>query len=353
MKKTIVAIFCLGAVGSAFAQASSVTLYGTVDGGISSVQGATAGGTTTAATSGQQSYSRIGFRGAEDLGNNLVAQFVLEQGIFLNDGTLGLSDGYYNADTAGNHGVFNSQAYVGLGGTWGTVRFGRQFTPLYQAYAAVDPFKNGFAADINRFFGTDINNFSNYQRISNAVMYESPLALQGLRISAAYGFGGQAGSVTTNSQLGIGLTYASGPLTVAYAFHQANDANETTIPENPYATFRTNFIGVAYDMGNVKLHGAIDENEQGTALKTRDYLVGLTLPLGDNALFADYTRKNDKLHTDSDATQYAIGYTHALSKRTNLYAAYTYVTNQRVSFVGTNVAGNSVSTIQAGLRHMF
>ena len=344
MKKSLLAVALLGTFGVACAQ-SSVTVYGTLDAGVGYTNGANAKGTDTSLQSGQEQYSRFGFKGSEDLGGGLKALFVLEQAISINNGTtLDTTPGQTTANSS-----FSSQAYVGLGGDFGTVKLGRQFTPLYEAYGSIDPFKNGFAANINTFFGTDATNTSNYERMSNAVNYSTPDNSTGLKATVAYGFGGVAGDTSAQSQVGASLSYLNGPLTIAYAYHQANNDTITAKGE----TFKTNFIGAAYDFGVVKLHAAFDQNQQTSAFKTNDYLVGLTVPFGANTVFADYTRKNNKVASQTDADQYAIGYTYSLSKRTNLYTAYSYVKNQNLSLINTEVAGNAVSTLQIGLNHSF
>ena len=353
MKKTLLAISLLGSFGVTFAQSSDVTVYGTVDAGISSIHGADPAGTITSMGSGQQSYSRLGFKGTEDLGNGLNAVFALEQGILLNTGNSGLTDGNSDPFNISNNGTFSSQAYVGLGGNFGLVKLGRQFSPLYETYGSIDPFVNGFAANINNFFGTNGSNFSDYERMSNAVVYETPNNLSGFKGSAAYGFGGVPGNSSAQSQVGASLSYLNGPLTVAYAYHQANNEAEVALPEASTDTFKTNFIGAAYDFGPVKAHVAFDQNEQGKTLKTQDYLVGLTVPFGANSVFADYTSKHDKLLDHADSDQFAIGYTYSLSKRTNLYAAYSYVKNQQEASIDTAVKGNTVETVQLGVRHSF
>jgi len=351
MKKTLLAISLLGAFGVASAQ-SNVTVYGTLDAGVSSTIGANAAGPVTSVESGQESYSRLGFKGNEDLGDGLKAIFVLEEGILLNNGTSGLTGVGNNVPADQNNSMFSSQAYVGLAGNFGALTIGRQFTPLYEAYGSIDPFVNGFAANINNFFGTDVNNNSNYQRMSNAVVYSAPDNLYGFKGSVAYGFGGVAGDTSAQSQVGASLGYANGPLTVSYAFHQANNEQGTVVGAST-DTFRTNFIGAAYDFGVVKVHAAFDQNQQGDTFKTQDALVGVTIPFGVQTVFADYTHKDNKLIDNADASQYAVGYTYNLSKRTNLYTAYTYVKNQDKSTIDTEVAGNAVGTLQVGLRHSF
>ena len=353
MKKTLLAISLLSTFGVACAQSSGVTIYGTLDAGIGSTHGADSAGTVTSVGSGQESYSRLGFKGSEDLGSGMKALFVLEQGILLNNGMTGLSDANTNPYDLGNYGVFNSQAFVGLSSNLGTLKFGRQFSPLYEAYESIDPFHNGFAANINNFFGTNAENFSSYQRMSNAVIYNTPDNLNGLKGSVAYGFGGIPGSTSVQSQIGVSLAYSNGPLTLAYAYHQANNEQEVAMPEISTDLFKTNFIGAVYDFGSIKLHAAFDQNEQGNTFKTQDYLLGLSVPFGANQVFAGYTHKSNKLLANADADQYAVGYSYSLSKRTNLYAAYTYVKNQNESEIDTNEEGNSVGSIQVGFKHSF
>ena len=353
MKKSLLATLLLSAFSGAYAESSDVTVYGTLDAGIISVHGADQDGSVISLGSGQQSYSRLGFKGSEDLGSGLRALFVLEQGILLNYGVSGLSDGSYDPTDLSNYGIFNSQAFVGLGGNFGSVKLGRQFSPLYEAYGSIDPFANGFAANINNFFGTNANNNSSYRRMSNAAIYSTPDNLGGFKATVAYKFGGVAGDTSADSQTGVSLAYQNGPLIVTYAFHQADDEPEVAIPELGNDKFRTNFVGAAYDFGPVKLHAAFDQNVQGSAFKTQDYLVGLTAPFGANSVFAGYTHKRNKLVSNANADQYAVGYTYSLSKRTNLYAAYTYVKNQQESEIDTDEAGNSVKAVQAGFRHSF
>lgn len=188
--------------------------------------------------------------------------------------------------------------------------------------------------------------------MSNATVYETPDNPYGLKGSVAYGFGGVAGNTSAQSQVGASLGYLNGPLTLSYAYHHANN-EQSGVPGATTEAFKTNFIGAAYDFGNVKAHAAFDQNEQGSSFKTQDYLLGLTVPFGAHAIFADYTHKNNKRIDRADADQYAVGYTYNLSKRTNFYGAYTYVKNQENSTIDTEVAGNSVGTVQVGIRHSF
>src|SRR5688572_17823735 len=77
MKKTVAIALALGAA-AAHAQ-TSVGIYGIVDAGFVHESGGVAG-SIKKITSGVGSASRIGFRGAEDLGGGMSAFFTLENG---------------------------------------------------------------------------------------------------------------------------------------------------------------------------------------------------------------------------------------------------------------------------------
>ena len=96
MKKTLAALAVLGAFAGS-AMAADVTLYGLVDYGFSyeHVDGDTAdkdAQDTFQMKSGQNSGSRFGLKGTEDLGNGLKVGFVLENGFTADDGKMDNSD---------------------------------------------------------------------------------------------------------------------------------------------------------------------------------------------------------------------------------------------------------------------
>jgi len=349
MKKSLLVVSLLGAFGAVSAE-SNVTVYGTADVGLAYNNGTSNAGKKLSLESGQQSYSRIGFKGAEDLGRGLKALFVLEQGVQIDTGKSGYAPLGSNVGAFGNSGVFSSQAYIGLSSDLGTLKLGRQFSPVYEAHGVIDPFSNGFASNINNFFGANQADFADYQRMSNAVIYNTADNLYGFKGALAYGFGGVAGSVSTNSQVGASLGYANGPVTVAYAYHHANNS-QTFGPSNE--SFTTQFIGGKYNFGVATLHAAFDQNKLGDTFKTQDYMVGVTVPFGANSVFANFTHKKDSIVNDANANQFGIAYTYSLSKRTNMYTAFNHVKNNNKSLVNTDVGGRSVNTFQLGVRHMF
>ena len=133
MKKSLIALAVLAASGAAMAQ-SSVTLYGVDDAGVTYLNG---NDNWSGVTSGNNLTSRLGFRGVEDLGGGLKANFVIEGGFNLDNGD-GAS-GYAGAK-AGEGFQFKRRSTVGLSGGFGEVRMGRELTAAYNATARYDVF---------------------------------------------------------------------------------------------------------------------------------------------------------------------------------------------------------------------
>jgi predicted porin len=104
---------------------NNVTMYGIVDSGVERLTnvGPTRATLVRVPTLSASLPSRIGFRGAEDLGGGLWAQFVLETGIGIDSGVINQGGRF-----------FGRQSFVGLShNTWGTLTFGRQYDGFYLA----------------------------------------------------------------------------------------------------------------------------------------------------------------------------------------------------------------------------
>src|SRR5450830_737338 len=124
MKKSLIALSVLAAISGVAQAQSSVTIYGVVD--MAFQAESKAGVKKYAIDSGEQAGSRLGFKGTEDLGGGLKAIFDIEAGIL---GDSGASQGGL---------TFGRQSWVGLTGDFGTVKAGRQYTPQFYFYDAVD-----------------------------------------------------------------------------------------------------------------------------------------------------------------------------------------------------------------------
>lgn len=329
MKKTLLVLASLSAMSSASHAQTAVTLYGIADVGIVAERGGPAGSVTKLA-SGVQSGSRLGFRGTEDLGAGLSARFVLETGIALDSG------GFNQSNTA-----FGRQAFVGLNGDFGGVTLGRQYTPHYLTLNAIDPFGTGLA-------GNAQNLVTSPTRMNNAMIYTSP-SLNGFSADLAYGFGEVAGNNSANRQLGGSVGYATGPVYVRLAHHRIEDATGTE-------SVKGTLLGASYDFNVAKASFGYNWITGAAGADSQDLLLGVSMPYGVNTFLASFVRKNDKSVANNDANQWGLGYTYALSKRTNLYSSYARISNKNAAAytVGSAIeTGTGDKAFNVGVRHTF
>jgi predicted porin len=360
MKKSVLILAVLGAFTNAASAQSSVTVYGVVDAGIVAEKGGAAG-SVTKLSSGVASGSRLGFKGTEDLGSGLSASFVLENGFQLDTGAMG----------QGQNTIFGRQAFLGLGGTsFGTVTLGRQYTPHYLAVNFADPFGTGLAGDAVNILP---NTGDASSRMNNTIKYATP-NLSGFTGELAYGLGEVAGNNTAGRQYGASVGYAGGPFAVRLAYHNRN--NLTALPPTN-DTAKNTLLAATYNFDVVKVHFAYGVNKGTNSSPLRnagnpyarvpatlarasndsaDVLLGVTVPFGPHTVLGSAIRKNDKTTFNQDATQWAVGYRYALSKRTDLYTAFARISNKNSASytVGNAIEpGSGDKAFNLGVRHTF
>jgi GBP family porin len=365
MKKTLISVAVLGAMSSAAFAQSNVTIYGIVDAGISNERGAYNGNTTTV-TSGAMNATRVGFRGTEDLGGGLSAIFTLEAGARVDTGALDNT----------NNTLFNRQAFVGLrSATAGTLTLGRQYTPWYNALVQVgDPFAAGLAGSAKNLFPANGINVRN----SNSVVYQTPV-FNGFSAEVFYGAGEQVGDSDAQRQVGGAVSYSNGPLNARLAYNNRNNDTVAGGITTERGIGRNSLLAVNYDFKVAKAFFMYGQNKglqstayaNGTAFlptttpqlsarasqDSRDYLIGATVPVNvTGKVIVSYIRADDREVFNQDASQWAVAYTHELSKRTTGYVSYGRINNKNgASFtVGNNSdAGTGDSAFNVGVRHSF
>ncbi len=331
------------AAGASWAQ-STVTIYGVADAGFVHEGGGPGGTTNNKLTSGVASGSRLGFRGTEDLGAGLSAVFALEMGINIDTGS------------SGQGGLlFGRQAQVGLQGGFGQLLLGRQYTPVAIVQTETDPFTTGLAgtsANMITAGGAGGNN-----RMDNTLRHAFS-SKSGLTTDLVYAPGETAGSSRAKRQYGGAIGYVSGPIYVKLGHHNVNDASGTAA--------KATFLGAKYDFGVATAHFNYVDNKGAAVFglvnaDARDILLGVSVPLGAGRFMASYIDKNDRTAANHDARQYALGYTHALSKRTSLYTSVARIRNKVAagSPTGFYRVGNATEqglgdrAFNVGIRHVF
>ncbi|WP_269140109.1 porin [Pseudothauera rhizosphaerae] len=335
----------------AFAQ-SNVTIYGIVDVGVAHHSGSSTHDSRTGIDSGIQSGSRIGFRGVEDLGNGLKAAFVLEYGI-KNDQNYGIGHG---TDSDNLQGSTARQQYLALVGGFGTVALGRLETPQHQFLAGIDPFGDGTV-------GTYATAYSKVTRLNNVAAYISP-DFGGFTVTAAYTADGLDDEESTPKALksgdlevwAINPVYKNGPLVAGVNYQRAEI-------DNGAVDFKQWDLAGAYDFGPVRLsaiYGQIDYDQAAaTHDKRKQWVLGAAVPVGAAGKvlvsYSEFDLEGKGANKDLDGSKWAVGYTHDLSKRTNLYAAYAKTSDDLGLKSTSGAVENDPYTkgFNLGIRHKF
>ncbi|MDB5856833.1 MAG: gram-negative porin family protein [Ramlibacter sp.] len=361
-RNAILAAAALAACELAAAQ-SSATLFGVVDAAFQHGTGSIAG-RTQLGNSGL-ALSRIGFRGKEDLGAGLWASFWLEAGIQNDTGQGVATNGNNQPGGAGPAGLnggqgltFNRRSTVSIGGPWGELRLGRDFTPQYYNLTYDVTAAIGLGTPVNV---TNIITGVTFQRASNAVSYFSPKVA---------GFFGQAqvyfGENSSNSAgkddgkgAGIRIGYAAGPLEVAAA---------TSRTQYLAGDSRQSNIGGSYDFGALKLfanyshdRGLVRSGPATLAAKANGWAVSASAPFGSNELRATFSEYRivpvDGAIENPRARKLAATWVHEFTKPTAIYATVAHVTNSggsATALLGAATGANQSSTgYEAGIRHSF
>ncbi|MEO6917928.1 MAG: porin [Collimonas sp.] len=198
--------------GASHTQAQTgVTIYGTADAAIVYASNQR-GNSNIYMNSGNLNASKLGFTGSEDLGGGNKAIFTLEQGFSINTGAQS------NATKA-----FNRQAFVGLSDAgYGTFTLGRQYTPYWRYVGGLGP--TGVLTGATGAHPGDLDGLDTTIRINNSLVYASPV-ISGFQASALYGFGENAGAISSGNSSSAALRYDYNALSVALGYVKLTNNN--------------------------------------------------------------------------------------------------------------------------------
>ncbi len=330
----------LAASGAAMAQ-SSVTLFGVVDAGYASGSGSVSNKTQLATD--RIGSSRLGFRGVEDLGGGMRAEFWLEAGV-ANDSGAGANTNTNNqASGATTSGLtFNRKSTVGLVGSMGEIRLGRDYTPQFYTDAIFDPFgTNGVASSLIAYGGgyTAV-------RASNMIAYHSPV-VGGFKVMIGSYMGENASTADkAGDGNGVYVNYTQGALTLA--------AGSATTKTGAATEVKTSNFGGSYDLKVAKLSAESNTVSNTGAVDVKGTLIGATVPMaGGTFKFSNASLKQG----DAETKRNAVGFVKPLSKRTSLFATYARNSNSGGASRALNGAvtgANASSTgYDLGVNHTF
>ncbi|MBI4937284.1 MAG: porin [Nitrosomonadales bacterium] len=375
MKKKLLALAVAGAfvAPAAMADTANVNIYGVVNASFDSIStGNSAGGSSQSATRVSSNQSRIGFKGNEDLGGGNNAFFLLESTV--------------NADAGGNPAA-GRNSYVGIGGdSWGSVLLGQNDSPYKTSTRGMDLFQDGLADNRTLMGGAvgtaGVGRSAAIQfdgRNANVIQYDSP-NFSGFKASLQY-IAGAEGATTAGNVKGTAYslagTYAAGPMTLAAAYETHDMGTATTGTMGAANGGVVNQKERAYKLAGSYTMDAItgvlvyEKTDDGfgaggaNAMGHRTwYLGGKFAVTGSDAVKLAYTNANNLGNTaNTGAKQISLGYDHAMSKRTTVYALYTRLTNDSAATYalgGTSTgavanvgADADPSAFSVGVKHSF
>jgi len=360
MKKSLVALAALAAT-SAFAQ-SSVTVYGIVDQAYQTNNQNSRDGSLyqnyRGFGEGAMAGSRIGFRGTEDLGGGLKANFVIEQGIAISQ-----ADAFNYRKTGDGIDVpqnsvtgANRQSFVGLeSASLGSIKMGRIYASTYDMYTNNGMIIAEAAGNGQATWGVDT-------RIKGA-QYSTP-SFNGVVLSLFKGGKNDDGINYTSTEDQINgykskkadytayrVMWVQGPAKVGYSYEKAdmdqtpnaaayanyftNSAKIITAPvaadnDTAYSLKTSTLVG-SYNFGPVELIGLWGKADRGNAKDTsisneKFKQIGAKVPFGGGweAQLNYFTKKATKDTTGVDSVDQKgnfVNVNYSLSKRTRAYIA--------------------------------
>lgn len=334
--KKLVALAALTLVsGLAHAQ-SQLKVYGYLEAAMGSFK-PVGEKSTTKVQSGDMMTSFIGFAGTEELGGGLKAEFALETFI----------GGDTGANLTNQAGQFWSRtSWVGISGGFGKIALGQYDTPLFTAGLSYNPFGSSmtYSPTMRHFYNLGSTASSKLTNLSqtdtgwvNSITYETPV-VSGFSGIVQFSPKESAKSTDSNSYT-LGASYNGGPLSLMAVYVDAGVSPKvsSSASASAYPTeFRAANFNASYDFGALKAFAQytrfkyydtapLSVGSLTDVTKANVWQLGVSVPVtASGTVLASYgAAKYKEVGDDASDKILSLGYDHALSKRTSLYAAFT------------------------------
>ena len=393
MKKSLLAVAAMTAFAGAAQAQSSVTVYGILDVGFTGADAkafpaSNAAGSkkTTSAQFGQsaETTSRLGFKGAEDLGGGLSAIFTAEFQLYPQEDRL--------SGTASG-GLINRQTFVGLSKKGlGQAAIGTQYTPIHTSVAATDPGQQNnvvgsiiYPAKAN---SVDTSTAAYTIRQNNAITFNTE-KFAGFSAKGIYSQKNQdqtqtganntattytAGGTNNVSGWGLGVDYTWQKLYVTAAYQSFK--NETNIAGTTWVATTNNndngtnlndnqFYGAAtYDFGILKAYANYINRKGTSSLDSNNYVKRSGQQIGVRSFITPKIEAWGNIGNGSykasglgeptaNMNAWQLGSNYWLSKRTNMYAIYGKAQTSNITTVAGVTGSAAASQYAIGVRHTF
>jgi predicted porin len=363
MKKTLVALAALAAVGAASAQ---VTVYGKADLGVSSTTKTGATDQGLEVTSGNYETSRFGVKASHDLSGGMKA----------------LAQYEFSVDATGGSDAIKSNrvASLGLTGGFGTVTMGLQWTPYDSAWGFDQLEYNGFSAAGKTWYNGahgDNGNGGN-GNAKKSIAYTTP-DMSGFNATVLFSNSADKTDTTTSvPYVGLGANYTAGPLSINFGYEQVASTAHLGAPsvlgvgvvKNPNGAMAdekttASIIGASYNLGVATVGVGFQQanvdarNTNGAAASFKDagYTLSVSFPVSSATTlalgYAAETTTSAGL-TDGKSTGFGAQVIYSLTKQAAVYGG---AFQTKVDAVGPASVGQPEEILTtkyaAGVRYNF
>ncbi len=363
MKKLLIASAALAMVAGTAQAQSSVTVYGIMDAGINMVESKATGTTTesystTGQGKGSLSSNRLGFRGTEDLGGGLKANFTfeVENGAATGDFENAARESWVElAD--------NNMGSLRLGRTTGLAHrvvagnlasAGNNAVGSLAYYSAVTGTSSLDATAANRIHGIGTSQVF----VDRAITYVSP-TMSGVTVSAQFAEDRVKDNTAADSDRtatqALSIGYNVGKLSLSVVSSEINvktAANADT--KNKFVAYAANYdfgVAKAYILNaqNKSLDGLTEVQSSKSDVTSVGFQIPLSAKVNAWVEYGDGKTQTTSTSTTYDRTGYQVGARYSLSKRTDLYAIYGSQEAKKQS----NGDKYTLNGTAAGIRHTF
>ncbi|WP_434667974.1 porin [Paraburkholderia sp. A3BS-1L] len=331
---------------------SSVTLYGIVDSGIAYVTNAGKSGgqyqSVVQMITGGDVSDRFGIQGKEDLGGGIKAVFTLESGFNIANGTL---------QQGGR--LFGRQAFVGLQTPYGTVTLGRQNVPLFDYFTQLDPlgYYNWSLVAQDAQYANRADNSVKYVTSTGPLRFD---ALFSTGYDATIPNGAQVpGEFRVGQEVSGGVSYAAGPILAALVYEMRRGTSTVTQSNKEQRIGAGLSYRVISPLTLFAGYKWFNSSIPATAARSNMYYGGLQYHATPALIISAATYYTDIVSAGQHPIDFGINTAYFLSKRTNLYAAISYVKNSHGSNLGVAgfgsgvVAGANQTGVEVGVTNRF
>lgn len=298
-------------------------------------------------------------------------------------------------------GLFDRTAMVGLITPVGAVLAGRMYTPAYEVFNNADTFESGMAGSWGGITGGTggLLTAGMAIRSNKSVQYRIELP-NGVGAALMYGFQNSGYVGLDKDFIAANLKYKANGFNVGIGYNRGTNTDGSTglVTLNAGGSYTTGdykfFAGyqtmknensillpVFFDAWDVEISPGLKAGgvpapviaawtsifraniTKNFKLDASTYSLGMHYTIGNGRIMTSVSRQDDRTRSNSDATQYALGYDYNLSKRTDLYAVYAYIKNQNDGQYAPGAAsasggftitpGHPGRGFQFGIRHRF